>query len=124
MAKLRSRNCGSGRKTRLRSSKRKTVSQKVRESESLLVFLMVGFVCVMGISYILQTNSIATRGYEVEEYENELSKLKNSNQNMRNQEAELRSIKNLEEEKDRLVSVDSSDINYVVAGDTAVAMRQ
>jgi cell division protein FtsL len=125
MAKLRS---GIGRakkaKTEFRNTKRKTVSQKVRESESLLVFLMAFFLCAVSISYILQTNSIATRGYEVEQYESQLSKLKNENQNMKNQEAELRSIKNLEGEKNRLVDVASSDINYVTAGNTAVAMRQ
>jgi cell division protein FtsL len=124
MAKLRSRGRNSRKLKDIRSTKRKTVSQKVRESESLLVLLTTIFLCVVGISYILQTNSIATRGYEVEQYESQLSKLKNENQNMKNQEAELRSIKNLEPEKGRLTAVASSDINYVTAGKTAVAMRQ
>jgi cell division protein FtsL len=107
-----------------RSTKRKTVSQKVRESESLLVLLMVFFLGVIGISYILQTNSIATRGYEVEQFESKLNSLKNENQNMKNQVAELRSIKNLESEKGKLDAVASSDISYVSAGTATVAMRQ
>lgn len=125
MAKLRSRSKSMQRqKIERRSTKRKTVSQKVRESESLLVLLMVFFLGVIGISYILQTNSIATRGYEVEQFESKLNSLKNENQNMKNQVAELRSIKNLESEKGKLDAVASSDISYVSAGTATVAMRQ
>jgi len=125
MAKLKS---GRGnmpmRKTEFRNAKRKTVSQKMRESESLLAFIMVFAVGAVGVSYIMQTNTIATSGYEVDQYENKLNELKNENQNMKNEEAELRSIKNIESEKGRMSAVASSDIRYVTAGDTAVAMRE
>ncbi|MDD3006152.1 MAG: hypothetical protein PHX30_01020 [Candidatus Pacebacteria bacterium] len=67
---------------------------------------------------------MATSGYEVEEYQNRLDALRNDNQNMKNEEAELRSIKNLEDEKGRLCEVDSSEIDYVTYTDTAVAMRR
>lgn len=96
----------------------------MRESESLLAFIMVFAVGAVGVSYIMQTNTIATSGYEVDQYENKLNELKNENQNMKNEEAELRSIKNLEDEKGRMSAVASSDIKYVTAGDTAVAMRE
>lgn len=104
--------------------KRKTVSQKVRESESVLAFLSIVFLCVAGCSYIFQTNSIATSGYEVQTYENRLEELRSENRQMKNREAELRSIKNLEDKKGKLCNIDSSDIKYIVTGDTAVAMRK
>lgn len=125
MAKLRRRNRGfEKRKMTFRNVKRKTVSQKLRESESFLGMLFVVFICVASVSYILQTNSLATRGYEVEEYEKKLNDLKYDNQVMKNQEAELRSIKNLETEQGRLSAIASSDIDYVTLGGSSVAMRK
>lgn len=112
------------RRISFKNTKRKTVSQKVRESESLLVFLSAFFLCLISVSYVFQTNSIATRGYEVEEYQTKLEDLQSQNQNMKNQEAELRSIKNLEGEKGKLCTVTSGDIDYQISGDTAVALRQ
>lgn len=125
MAKLRNRSRSfEKRKTAFGIAKRKTVSQKVRESESLLTVLSIFCLTIIGISYLFQTNSMATQGYEVEDYENRLQELRNENQNMHNQEAELRSIKNLEDEKGKLCEVDSTEIAYITYTDTAVAMRQ
>jgi len=125
MAKLRSRSPRfEKKKIVFASAKRKTVSQKLRDSESFLTILSIFCLTIIGVSYIFQTNSMATSGYEVEEYQNRLDALRNDNQNMRNEEAELRSIKNLENEKGRLCEVDSSEIDYVTYTDTAVAMRR
>lgn len=124
LRKLRSRSGSLKRKNVFGNTKRKKASQKTRKNEPLLVFTMAFFLCFIGISYISQTNSIATRGYEVEQYESELGKLKNDNQNMKNRAAELMSMKNLEGEKGKLSAMAPSDINYVAAGNTAVAMRQ
>jgi hypothetical protein len=125
MAKLRSRSSRfEKKKIVFASAKRKTVSQKLRDSESFLTILSIFCLTIIGVSYIFQTNSMATSGYEVEEYQNRLDALRNDNQNMKNEEAELRSIKNLEDEKGRLCEVDSSEIDYVTYTDTAVAMRR
>lgn len=124
MAKLRGRSRGfENRRKAFVSTKRKTVSQKIRESESFLAMATIFFMCVISVSYIFQTNSIATSGYEVEDFQDRLEELRNENQNMRNQEAELRSIKNLEAEESKLCEVDSTDLDFITYTDTAVAMR-
>lgn len=124
MARLRTRSriCEK-RKIKFSTVKRKTVSQKVMESESFLMILLVSFMCIASVSYIFQTNNIATKGYEVQQYQDTLDNLKSENQDMKSQEAQLRSIKNLEAEKTRLSSISSSDIDYVTPGSSAVAMR-
>jgi hypothetical protein len=125
MAKLRSRSSRFEKKKIIFANiKRKTVSQKIRESESFLTVLSIFCLTIIGVSYIFQTNSMATSGYEVEEYQSRLDALRNDNQNMKNEEAELRSIKNLEEEKGRLCEVDSTEVDYVTYTDTAVAMNR
>lgn len=124
MAKLRGRSRSfEKRRTAYGSTKRKTVSQKIQESESFLALATIVFLCVIGVSYIFQTNSIATSGYEVEDFQDRLEELRNENQNMKNQEAELRSIKNLEGEESKLCEVDSTDLDFITYTDTAVAMR-
>lgn len=125
MAKLRSRSRSfEKRRITFANAKRKTVSQKMRESESLLAVLSILCLTVIGVSYLFQTNYMATQGYKVEDYENRLQELRNENQNMHNEEAELRSMKNLEGEKGKLCEVDNADISYVTYTDTAVAMRE
>lgn len=111
------------RKVSFRGIKRKTVSERVRESEALLVVFAVFVVGIFSFSYILQTNSMATKGYEVEEYEQKLEELRNDYKNMKAKEAELRSMKQLDVEKERLCAVSSSDINFIDLSDTSVAMR-
>jgi len=125
MAKLRRRSSGfEKRKMGFGNTKRKTVSQKVRESESLSVFLFMFFLCAAGTSYLFQTNSLATKGYEVQGYENQLKNLADENRDMKDQEIQLRSISNLEGERGKLTETASSDINYLAHTETAVAMRK
>ncbi len=111
------------RKMKLSMTKRKTVSQKLRESESFLAVLSIFCLTAAGVSYIFQTNSMATSGYEVADYESRLEELRAENRNMRNEEAELRSIKNLETEKNQLCKVDSKEVDYVTYTDKGMALR-
>lgn len=125
MAKQRRRSSRfENRRTAFATAKRKTASQKVRESKSFLAVLSIFCLVAIGVSYIFQTNSMATTGYEVEDYQDRLEDLRNENQNMKNQEAELRSIKNLEGESGRLCEIDSTEVDYVTYTDTEMALRQ
>lgn len=101
----------------------KTVSRKISEGKSLLVmfsFLVVGLTCV---AYIIQTNSVATQGYEVEKYERRLKELKQEYKSMKVVEAEYRSIKHLADKKEALQTVTSNDIAFLKPTDINVAMR-
>lgn len=122
MAKLRERKFRN-RRASFQNKKRKTVSIRIRESESVLVVFAVFVVSIISFSYILQTNSIATKGYEVEEYEQKLEDLQNDFKNMKAVEAELRSMKQLDQERVKLSAVSSGDIDFIDTSDTSVAMR-
>jgi hypothetical protein len=122
MAKLRERKFRNKR-VGFQNKKRKTVSIKVRESESFLAVFAVLVVGIISFSYILQTNSIATKGYEVEEYEQKLEDLQNDFKNMKAAEAEFRSMKQLDQERGKLSVVSSADIDFIDTSDTSVAMR-
>lgn len=122
MAKLRERKFRNKR-VGFQNKKRKTVSIKIRESESFLAVFAVVVVGIISFSYILQTNSIATKGYEVEEYEQKLEDLQNDFKNMKAAEAEFRSMKQLDQERGKLSVVSSADIDFIDTSDTSVAMR-
>jgi len=123
MARLRNRKLEK-RKVGLGRSRTKTASQRVRESDSFLTFFSVIFVAVISVCYVFQINSMATSGYELEGYEDRLQSLKDDFRNMKNEEAGLRLLNNLETEKEKLSAITSSDIDYLTSSGTSVAMKE
>ncbi|MDD3191056.1 MAG: hypothetical protein PHI66_05215 [Candidatus Pacebacteria bacterium] len=123
MARLRNRRLEK-RRTGVGSIRTKTASQRVKESDSFLTFFSVIFVAVISVCYVFQINSMATSGYELEEYEEKLQTLKNDFRNMKNEEANLRLLNNLETEKKKLSAITSSDIDYLTSSGTSVAMKE
>lgn len=104
--------------------KRKTVSQTTKEYKKLFDCIMIIFICIIGLLSLFQTNSIATKGYEVAEHEKELASLKKENQKLLIELADIKSINNLESKVDKFSAVDAKDIVYVVSGSGVVAMKK
>lgn len=104
--------------------KRKTVSQITKEYRKLSNCIMIIFICIIGLLCLFQTNSIATKGYEVVKHEKELTCLKKENQKLLIELADIKSVSNLESEVDKFSAVDSKDIVYVVSGSDVVAMEK
>jgi len=61
-----------------------------------LVFLFLAIVGC-GAFYLYQVNDLATKGFEIKEYENRLKELEKENKKMKIREVELRSMYHLEE---------------------------
>lgn len=108
-------------KTRFNGTK--TVSQLAKTSKRFLGSLMILVVCLMGILYMAQMTSVATKGYEIEKYEKKLNDLKRENQKLQVKLAELGSIENFEEASGRFSKIEAKDVSYIVAG-ISVAMER
>lgn len=104
--------------------KRKTVSQITKECRKLFYCIAAVFICIIGLLCLFQTNSIATKGYEVGEHEKELANLKKENQKLLIEFADAKSVSNLEGEIDKFSAVDAKDIVYVASESGAVAMKK
>ena len=106
--------------------KRRTVSQKVKESELLIGFVVVCLVLTLSVFYIYQISSIATNGYEVEEHEKRLDELKKDNQKINIKLADLKSIINFENENGNrdLVSIEYDSINHITSSSSVVALER
>lgn len=106
--------------------KRRTVSQKVKESELLIGFIVVCVVLTLSVFYIYQISSIATNGYEIEEHEKRLDELKKNNQKINIKLADLKSIINFENENGNrdLVSIEYDSINHITSSSSVVALER
>ncbi len=78
----------------------------------------------MSLGYIFQISSIATDGYEVEKYENQLADLKKENQKIMIELADLEAMHSLENDGSGLASVDRNNISYITSSSGAVAIRK
>ena len=106
-----------------RNKIRRTVSQKAKESRSVVGVLTAVLVCVFGLFYIFQISGVATKGYEIENYEKILFDLQKENQKMSIEIADLKAMNNLENESGKLSAIDYMDIIYVTSISSAVAME-
>lgn len=87
------------------------------------VFFMV-IMIAMSLGYIFKMSSIATNGYEVEKYENQLANLKKENQKIVIELADLEAVRNLEDNSSDLVAVEHNNISYITSSSGAVAIRK
>ena len=104
--------------------RRRTVSQKARESKFTVSILATVLICAAGLSYVFQISGVATKGYEIENYEKILFDLRRENQKMLIEAADLKSMNNLENEFEKLSVIDYQDIAYITSISNAVAMEQ
>lgn len=107
-----------------RVAARKTVSRALTEGKKFFASFIAIIVLFGSLFYVFQINGLATKGYEVGEYEKELANLKNENQKLIIKLAEIRSVNNFESGVDKFTEVSSSDISYISSSSGAVAMRK
>jgi len=105
-----------------RGKKRKTVSQRIKESEKIIgIFCSVSIV-VMSLLYVFQMSTIATNGYEIEKYEQNLENLKRENQKIIIELADLKAMRNLDGENSGLIAVEYNNVTYITSKYSAVAI--
>ncbi len=101
--------------------RKKTINARPQMGRVTLSFVLAALVCVAGIFYIFEVNNLATKGYEIGNLEKELDKLKKENENLRIQEAELKSMYKIEEKTKDLNMIVPGDISYInLPGDMAM----
>lgn len=99
-----------------------TISGSARISLMSLVFVVFGLILFSGAFYLYQVNDTATKGVEIKKAESQINDLKQSNENLKIKEVELRSMYNIEREVKNMDLVNTEEISYVeVKG--PVAMR-
>jgi len=88
-------------------------SGKIKIGLAAGVFLIVASLCSVGISYIYQVNSIATKGYEIKDMEKKIQELNTESQKLQIKEVELKSMYNIEKSTQDLNLVNSAPVTYL-----------
>lgn len=75
--------------------------------------LIVALACLAGGVYLYSINSSAVKGYQIKQVEKEISELKKENETLRIQEAELNSLRHIEESSKEFNMAGLKNISYV-----------
>ncbi len=86
-------------------------------------FTLLTIVVLFGILYIVETNSVSTKGYEISDLERRLETLQQEHQRLTVEIAGYRSMKSIEERVKGMNLVSATDVQYVNVVGTAVARR-
>lgn len=108
----------------VRCNKRtEAVAEKPKKvSKFTMVCVLMFFVFCAGVMYIFQVNRLATMGYEIKKTEKTIEELKKQNESLKIEAAELKSMHNLESDKDRMKMRKPEEIGYIEI-DEPVAMK-
>lgn len=112
-----------------RHAKRKpTMSQTRRAKNSVTVGLGIRFSLVAGISllgvlYLMQTSTVSTKGFALQDLEKQVAKLEQENRKIEVSIAEFSSMKSIQERLDGLDLVPVEEIAYANDNGTTVARR-
>ncbi len=92
-------------------------------SFSLVINLLVIIVVILGVMYVLQTNKLATMGYEMKEKENIINALYKDNEALKIHAAELKSMHQLEIEKEAMNLKKPGEVDYLEVDDSVAMGR-
>lgn len=84
---------------------------------------ITGIVVVLGACYLYTTNRVAVSGYAIRGVEKEIATLKQDNNQLRIQEAELKSLYRIEEAGKRLNMFEPVHVSYIEESNPIAALR-
>lgn len=93
--------------------KRKAEEIQNSNGSMILVFLLVSMVCAACFLYIFQVNKLATMGYDIKKNEKTIQQLKEKNQQLKVEAAQLKSIHNIEQKKEEMNLKKPQSVGYV-----------
>lgn len=91
----------------------RVVKQQKKVNKLTSVFLLVAIVSIAGIMYIVQVNKLATMGCEIKDKEGTIEELEKRKESLKIRMARLRSMHNLEIEKERMQMKKPDEITYI-----------
>jgi hypothetical protein len=74
---------------------------------------IAGIVILLGAFYLYTTNRVAVQGYAIRGVEQDIARLKQDNNQLRIEEAELKSLYRIEEAGKRMNMFEPAKVNYI-----------
>ena len=98
------------------------VSSQPKSKSSL--YLIFGLILVVCLFYLWQTNSLATKGYQINSLQSKVSDLRKTNKQLQLQITELRSTERITKEVEALKMVQVARVEYLKADGSTVALNR
>jgi len=102
------------------SPRRKVFSFSKIDIRKINIFLAVS-IAVLGISYLVQINGLATRGYQIKELENKIADLSQEKADLELQALSLQSMGTVQEKVSQLGLVSADKPDYLMPTPVALA---
>jgi len=93
-------------------AKIKMKSKIPKKLSSNFGYVLAGLLIVASIFYLIETNSISTKGYEIKKLDNRLLELRESNKRLELEAASLKSIQSIESQVRILNLVPNDAVGY------------
>lgn len=97
-------------------------TQNISPASNKMLFGVAGLVVVLGASYLYATNKVAVQGFAIRSAEKEIAQLKQDNNQLRIEEAELKSLYRIEEAGKRLNMFEPMEVIYI-EDSNSIALR-
>ena len=88
------------------------------------MIILISLISFSGLLYLVQINSLATKGYEMKNLDEQISELKSKNKRLEIQIAELSSTERILAQLDKLEMVEVARVEYLKANGTSVAINR
>lgn len=92
--------------------KQENTHNKALYQQKLPVYI-AGIVILLGAFYLYTTNRVAVQGYAIRGIEKDIARLKKDNNQLRIEEAELKSLYRIEEAGKRMNMFEPTTVNYI-----------
>ena len=91
---------------------KRTIKQELKVGPVSLTFILICLLCILSIFYLIQSNQVATKGYEIKKLEEQQTKLVVEQEKLKLQSAELQSLKQIEGGISDLKMIPTKKVNY------------
>lgn len=98
-------------------------NKKMSISIKLLNLIIVGLIIFSGTTYLVQMNSLAIKGYKIEELQTKIDELNQEGENLELQVSELQSVKSIKDKVSQLNMVSDGKVEYLAPTPVALAPR-
>ena len=92
-------------------------------SVRLFNLIIIGLIIFSGATYLVQMNSLAIKGYKIEDLETKIAELKQEGESLELQVSELQSVKSIRDKVSQLNMVSEGRVEYLAPTPVALAPR-
>lgn len=103
---------------------KKSIVQGIKINSMILSLIIVCLIILSGTFYLIQVNKVATKGYQIRDFEQQIKELEENNKKLATEKIKLESNVEIEKRIANLGMVRVNSIDYVEDTHSAVAVAQ